>query len=609
MVEWCHQQGVPAVIVNAGRVRQARRFGRTVRALIKIASETRAHVLVGWMAKGQLYGGPAAAAAGLPSLWFQTGYSAGLASFDRAATLIPAARVVALSREAERAQRRLRPHRPTALVYPAVDVARFSADRIGDIGATRRRLGLPEDVPIFGSVGCLDSRKRFDVLLDAVPAIVERHPTATFVLVGGAHELNPGHAAALRNHAQRFGLDGQVRLVGQQSNPEEWMHAMDVFVHPSRSEPFGMVLIEAMAVGKAIVASAEGGPTELITPGVDGLLAPYGDSEALAEAILRFLDDPDLRNRVGGVARERANEFALRRYASEFGAVIAASAASPRAEAPRPATPAKAIKSVLRWALPEGIYRPIHTRRVTRLTKSFDRRVVHHNYAGRAYSIEIADPLGEAWYDHDRGELPELALMSSHRLRVGATVFDIGAHQAVVALMIAGRVGSTGRVVAVEAEPHNAAVARRNVELNRATNIEVMHAAGVQVPGPVRFSPSLNGHIGGQKRLGTIEVRGVSVDELSLDKGVPDVLFIDVEGFELEVLRGASRTLTSKPDLFVEVHQHVGLEQAGGSAGEVVELVRAAGYERLLVSCGDGHPFGPLDRGTPAERFFLVAMA
>jgi hypothetical protein len=102
----------------------------------------------------------------------------------------------------------------------------------------------------------------------------------------------------------------------------------------------------------------------------------------------------------------------------------------------------------------------------------------------------------------------------------------------------------------------------------------------------------------------------VSVDELSAERGAPDVLFIDVEGFELEVLRGATETLASKPDLFVEVHQKVGLERAGGTAADVVQLVRAAGYGRLLVSGGEEQPFEPLDgRALPAERFFLVAMA
>jgi FkbM family methyltransferase len=248
---------------------------------------------------------------------------------------------------------------------------------------------------------------------------------------------------------------------------------------------------------------------------------------------------------------------------------------------------------------------------VAHQTKAYTPRLVRHNYGGREYSIEIADPLAESWYDQDCDELPELTLLSSHRLAAGATVFDIGAHQAVVALMIAERVGSTGRVIAVEAEPHNAAVARRNVELNGATNVKVVHAAGVRIPGRLRFTPGLNGRIGSQQRVGTVEVRGVSVDELSSENGRPDVLFVDVEGHELEVLRGASRTLRSTPDLFIEVHRKVGLEDAGGTAEEVLEVVRAAGYERLLVAAGEGDPFEPLSSraSIPDNRFFLVAIA
>ena len=324
MVGWCRGRGVPAAVIAAGRLRQARKFGRTVRALVKIAAETDAQVIVSWMAKGHLYGGSAAVAADLPGVWFQAGFPVGGVLLDRAATLVPAARVIPVSRGVEQAQLRLFPRRPTTVVYPAVDVSRFDADRIGDMRATRLRLGLPEDVPIFGSAGRLDSWKGFDVMLDAVPAILDRHPTATFVLVGGAHKFNASHAAALREQAQRLNLDGRVRLVGYQENPEEWMQAMDVFVHGSRSEPFGMVVIEAMALGKPVVASAEGGPTEVITPGIDGLLSPYGDPDALAQSILQLLDDPELRSRVGSAARERAQDFTVRRYAAEFGGAIAA---------------------------------------------------------------------------------------------------------------------------------------------------------------------------------------------------------------------------------------------------------------------------------------------
>jgi glycosyltransferase involved in cell wall biosynthesis len=279
-------------------------------------------VVISWMAKGQVYGGLAAAGARLPSVWLQPAGPSRLAPIDRAATLLPARLVITVSRCTDRAQRRLVPRRPTAVIYPAVDTGRFDAGRIGDERTVRRRLGLPEDSLVFGSVGRLNSWKGFHVLLDAAAHVLKRHPQATFVLVGGVHDLEPEYAEQLHDQARRLGYNGRVRLVGQQPNPEEWIQAMDVFVHTSRNEPFGMVVIEAMALGKAVVAGDEGGPTEVITPGVDGLLSPYGDAESLAAAILRLLDDGRLRNDVGLAAKRRAQDFTVQEFARQFGAAV-----------------------------------------------------------------------------------------------------------------------------------------------------------------------------------------------------------------------------------------------------------------------------------------------
>jgi glycosyltransferase involved in cell wall biosynthesis len=337
MLDWCHEHGVPALMIDAGRLRQLRRFGRTVGALVRVARQTRAEVVIGWMAKGQLYGGVAAAAARLPSVWLQPGVPFMLDPRDRAATLLPARLIVTPSRGVDAAQRRLWPLRPTAVINPAVDAERFDAGRIGDQRATRRRLGLPEDGPIYGSVGRLDRWKGFHFLLDAVPEVAKSHPDATLVLVGGRHDLNPTYADELADQARRLGRDGRVLLVGQQSNPEDWMQAMDIFCHTSANEPFGLVVIEAMALGKAVVASAEGGPTEVITPGVDGLLWPHGDTRALAAAIVRLLDDEQLRVSLGQAARRRAQDFGVRRSARQFRAVLAAAvAAEPARPARRP---------------------------------------------------------------------------------------------------------------------------------------------------------------------------------------------------------------------------------------------------------------------------------
>ena len=106
-----------------------------------------------------------------------------------------------------------------------------------------------------------------------------------------------------------------MTLAGPQPDVAEWMQAMDVVVHASDREPFGIVILEAMALGKPVVAGAEGGPREIVSDGVNGLLAPFGDSDALAGAILRYLGDPDLAGAVGQAAGATAAAFTVRRFA------------------------------------------------------------------------------------------------------------------------------------------------------------------------------------------------------------------------------------------------------------------------------------------------------
>ena len=93
-------------------------------------------------------------------------------------------------------------------------------------------------------------------------------------------------------------------------------------MHTSDREPFGIVVVEAMALGKPVVAGAEGGPCEIITPGVDGLLAPYEDAEALARQVLRYLDDPAFARRVGEAARRRARDFSPEAFAERVISVL-----------------------------------------------------------------------------------------------------------------------------------------------------------------------------------------------------------------------------------------------------------------------------------------------
>ncbi len=104
-------------------------------------------------------------------------------------------------------------------------------------------------------------------------------------------------------------------MVGAQTNVPLWMQAMDIFVHASDAEPFGIVIVEAMGLGKPVIAGSVGGPTDIITERVNGLLVDFEDHDGLASRILEVLDDQNLRQALAQGALTRAQDFSTAIFA------------------------------------------------------------------------------------------------------------------------------------------------------------------------------------------------------------------------------------------------------------------------------------------------------
>ncbi len=318
MVSQVQALGIETRVIESGQLRQVGKWWSTVQKIRQMIKERSINAIVGWMWKGHLYTGIAAKLSKIPEVWYQLENPQELTFLKRLANRVPTQAVITLSKSGQVAQSQLTPQYPVKLVYPGADLDRFRPEKLASIQETRQKLGLPIDVPIIGIIGRLQRWKGMHVLVEAMPKILEKHPKVQCLIVGGEHHFEPEYQDYVKQRINVLNVNDNISMVGLQRNVPEWMQAMDVIIHASDHEPFGIVVVEAMSMGKPIVASASGGPTEIITPGVDGLLAPYGDADQLASSVIQYLDDRDYAEKLGQKAKIRANEFSNSSYSQNF---------------------------------------------------------------------------------------------------------------------------------------------------------------------------------------------------------------------------------------------------------------------------------------------------
>ena len=178
----------------------------------------------------------------------------------------------------------------------------------------RRELGLPEGSMVIGLVGRLDHwGKGHKELFEAMASLKEHYPLHALI-VGGGRRIDEVKALAAS-----LGLADVVHFLGPRPDVPDLLHAMDIFVLPSYSEGLSLALLEAMAAGLPVIATAVGGTPEVVTDGGNGLLIPPRDAAALAAALERLLGDPDFARRLGANARDHVREhYSLDRLGREI---------------------------------------------------------------------------------------------------------------------------------------------------------------------------------------------------------------------------------------------------------------------------------------------------
>ncbi len=197
-------------------------------------------------------------------------------------------------------------------------VIRNGIGRPGDavlrpVQVVREELGILADTPLVLCAARLEPEKDVTTLIDAMELVVQKCPGAMCVVAGEGRLRDQ-----LQHQIDSKGLTQSVRLLGFRNDVHSLMNACDLFVLPSLAEPFGLVLLEAMSLAKPVVATAAGGPLEIVQDGQSGILVKPGNSGEMAGAIVRILSSQKMQKEMGQLGYEKyQTEFTVQRMAAE----------------------------------------------------------------------------------------------------------------------------------------------------------------------------------------------------------------------------------------------------------------------------------------------------
>ncbi len=315
--------GIPIFRLPEARFRNLYRSAEKIRLLRQMIRSNKVDVVFSNGGHANLFARPAAVWTGRPCVWWCHGYEPldilrGHA-IAIAHQLLAADMILANSEWTARMLRRDFPSSTNIrVVRPGVDCREFRP--FPEAGAiVREELGISADEKVVGMFGRLQRWKGQHVFLEAASQLKRNGIHCRFLIVGSSFlGMDEEYAAQLRQQVCQSNLSDAVMLLGERTDISALMNACDVIVHTSiEPEPWGLVVAEAMASGKPVIASRAGGPLEMIEHGKTGILIPPDSPSRLAEALAAFLSKEINPEALGNAAREYAVQHYTHTLAAE----------------------------------------------------------------------------------------------------------------------------------------------------------------------------------------------------------------------------------------------------------------------------------------------------
>ena len=297
------------------------------RKLAALSRGTGAVALVGNTVRSTFYGALAAKFAGIPFIWHMRDFWLGEGRPRRLwADTLGKRLLCALSSSIIANSHATASHIPcrgkVKVIHNGIEVMAFDTGMDGS--RFRQKHGIPAGAPLVGTVGRLRPWKGQTRFLRVFARVLREMPAAWGVVAGGAvFGVEDGYEERLHHLADDLDIADRVVFTGHLADTRPALAAMDVFVHPGDPEPFGLVNVEAMAMGKPVVAFAHGALPEIVVDGETGILVPPGDESAMAEAALALLENTPKRKKIGKAGRLYAERlFDISRTVSEVDSIF-----------------------------------------------------------------------------------------------------------------------------------------------------------------------------------------------------------------------------------------------------------------------------------------------